>query len=166
MLRGLSALLVLCLVALLPAFAWESRTFSRIFRGRIEALDTFRHQDLEGLRGRLGIAEDVGFVGYFTEGDLCDPYGLVNGRAAAKRLYAQRFEACMARHPVFAFGSREFLQKVKFHQDLTGWSVCGSYPFENVRTRDVHFLVVAPSIVQAACPAEATPLVANLPHLL
>lgn len=163
--QGLRALLVLFLIALLPAFAWESRTFHRIFADRGLALNTFRGQDLLGLSGQLGIAEDVGFVGYFTQGNICDPYGLVNGRAAARLKYAQRFDHCMALHPAFAFGSREFLQKVTHEQDLAGWSVCGSYPFDNVRARDVHFLVVAPSQVGRACPGTAQPIAQAVPGL-
>ncbi len=165
--RGLQACLLLFLVALVPAFAWESRTFYRLFADRGAALNQFRAQErLVGLRGQLGIAEDVGFVGYFTQGDICDPYGLVNGRAAAKLKYAQRFDHCMAQHPVFAFGSREFLAKVTFQQSLAGWSVCGSYPFDNVRSRDVHYLAVAPAQSRAACPATAKPIAEVLPGLL
>lgn len=165
--RGLQALCLLFFVALVPAFAWEARTFHRLFLDRGAALNQFRAQgQLANLRGQLGIAEDVGFVGYFTQGDICDPYGLVNGRAAAKLKYAQRFDHCMALHPVFAFGSREFLQKVTFQRSLAGWSVCGSYPFDNVRSPDVHYLAVAPEQARLACPATAAPIAQVLPGLL
>ncbi len=164
--RALQVFGVVFLAALLPAFAWEGRTFLRLFQGRSAALNTFRAQHLESLRGQRGIAEDVGFVGYFTQGDICDPYGLVNGRAAARLRYEQRFARCMALHPVFAFGSVGFLQKVTHVQRLAGWSVCGSYPFDNVRSRDVHYLVVAPEQVQTACAASAVPVADVLPGLL
>ena len=113
----------------------------------------------------MGIAEDVGFIGYFTQGDICDPYGLVNGRAAARLKYQQRFDHCMAMHPVFAFGSETFLHRVEGEQSLAGWSVCGTYRFDNVRTRDVHFLAVAPGQVQQACAGRAQALSAVLPNL-
>ncbi len=165
--RGLGALLLLFFVALLPAFVWEAKTFHRLFLDRGAALNQFRAQgQLGSLRGQLGVAEDVGFVGYFTQGDICDPYGLVNGRAAAKLKYAQRFDQCMAMHPVFAFGSREFLQKVTFQRSLAGWSVCGAYPFDNVRSPDVHYLAVAPEQARLACPTSATPIAQVLPGLL
>ncbi len=165
--RGLRACLLLFLAALVPASAWESKIFHRLFADRGAALNQFREQaQLGSLHGQLGIAEDVGFVGYFTQGNICDPYGLVNGRAAAKLKYAQRFDGCMAMHPVFAFGSREFLQKVEFQQSLVGWSVCGAYPFDNVHSRDVHYLAVAPRQAGAACPSTAAPIAEVLPGLL
>ncbi len=162
---ALSLLAALVLAALIPAAVWESRTFYRLFQGRGSALNAFRAESLHGLEGKLGIAEDVGFIGYFTQGNICDPYGLVNGRAAARLKYQQRFDHCMAMHPVFAFGSQEFLHRVQGEQSLAGWSVCGTYRFDNVRTRDVHFLAVAPGEAAQACPGRAQPLAAVLPHL-
>jgi hypothetical protein len=148
---------VLLFVVLLPSVVWESKTFLRIFQGRGSALNAFRAQRLAGLQDRLGIAEDVGFVGYFTQGQICDPYGLVNGRAAARLNYDQRLSRCMAMHPEFAFGSEGFLHRVALAESLQGWAVCGAYRFDNVRTEDVHFLVVSPALIAASCPAEARP---------
>ncbi len=163
---GLTPLLILFLVVLVPSFAWESRVFARVFGRREAALRQFRAEPFNGLRGQKGIAEDVGFVGYFTQGDICDPYGLVNGRAAAHLNYDQRFARCMAGHPVFAFGSREFMQKVTHVQPLVGWLVCGVYPLENVRSPDLHYLVVAPSVVSSACSVHREPIARTLPGLL
>ena len=162
----LNALTALLLLALIPAAAWESRAFLRLFQGRGSALNAFRAQHLEGLHGQLGMAEDVGFVGYFTQGDLCDPYGLVNGRAAAQRSYQSRFDHCVALHPVFAFGGENFLRRINAEQSLAGWFLCGSYRFDNVRTADVHYLVVSPGHVPQACPGVAQPLSSALPGAL
>lgn len=162
---ALSALTALFLCALVPAAAWESKTFYRLFKGRGSALDVFRSQNLTGLRDKLGIAEDVGFIGYFTQGDICDPYGLINGRAAARLTYQPRFDHCMSMHPVFAFGSELFLRRVQGEQNLATWFVCGTYRFDNVRTPDIHFLVVAPEQAQAACPNSARPATRALPAI-
>ncbi len=165
--RLLNASVILLLIALVPAFAWESGTFHRLFAGRGQALDRFRGEpSLARLHGVPGIAEDVGFVGYFTQGDICDPYGLVNGRAAARLNYQQRLEHCMALHPRFAFGSDGFLHKVQSFQNLAGWFVCGAYPFENVRSHDVHFLVMEPAEARQACPNEAEPIAEAIPGLV
>ncbi len=167
--RGTDSLLRFAVVLLVVLFAassvWESRTFYRLFQGRGSALTQMRAGHLQGLEGQLGIAEDVGFVGYFTRGDICDPYGLVNGRVAAQLKYQQRFDHCMAMHPAFAFGGKAFLHRVQEQQDLATWSICGSYRFDNVRTEDVHFLAVAPNEVAKACPGRASPIKALLPEL-
>ena len=128
-------------------------------------MNAFRAQNLTGLRGKLGIAEDVGFIGYFTQGDLCDPYGLVNGRAVARLTYQPRFDRCMSMHPVFALGSEVLQHRVHEQQNLKEWFVCGRYRFDNVRTSDTHFLVVAPNQVQATCPDSAQPVASALPAI-
>ena len=162
-----NVVVLVLLLALVPAFSWESKTFHRLFTDRVASLQEFRDQkQLASLRGQLGIAEDVGFVGYFTQGDICDPYGLVNGRAAARLTYSQRFEHCVSMHPVFAFGSPEFLQRITRMRSLAGWFVCGAYPFDNVRSRDIHYLAVDPNRVMLTCPATATPIERALPGLV
>ncbi len=163
--RVFSILTAVLLISLIPAAVWESHTFHRLFQGRGSALNAFRAEPLRGLQGQLGIAEDVGFIGYFTGGNICDPYGLVNGRAAARLKYQQRFDHCMAMHPVFAFGNGEFLHRVSGEQSLAGWLLCGTFRFDNVRTRDVHFLAVAPLQASEACPGRAQPLSVVLPNL-
>ncbi len=161
----LRSAVVLLVVLLVASSVWESRTFYRLFQGRGSALTQMRAEHLESLQGQLGIAEDVGFVGYFTRGNICDPYGLVNGRDAARLRYQQRFDHCLAMHPAFAFGGKEFLRRVQGEQSLADWSVCGSYRFDNVRTEDVHFLVVSPGEAAKVCPGRAKPVASLLPDL-
>jgi hypothetical protein len=129
----------------------ESRLFLRVFRQRAAAIVSMRAQHLERLNDLPLTAYDVGFIGYFTESQVCDLGGLVNGRAVAAMDYAGRIGHCAAQHPTFAFGDLYQLDGLKTRINLSDWSVCGTYDLANLHASDLHYLVAAPATAAQVC---------------
>jgi len=131
----------------------ETIAMRRVFLHRRETLVAFETQHLDVLKGRQGIASDIGYIGYFTKANLCDLAGLVNGRAAARLSSQQRMQACAATNPDFLFASTGQLSPMTAVMDLSGWQICGRYDLTNVRSPDSHYLVVRPSLAEEVCAA-------------
>jgi hypothetical protein len=147
---ALVAFLGCCLVAL----PLESRLMLRVFRTRSQTMKLFIAQDLSGpIQGEPGVAEDVGYISYFTQAPICDLSGLVNGRFAASLTWQQRAVRCAAERPAFAFFNSTQARSYLGYLDFTGWRVCGQYDFGNMRSPDRHFLLVSPADVDAVCHA-------------
>ena len=49
-----------------------------------KGFDSMRRQDLGVFAGRPGVAADIGFIGYFADGRICDLSGRVQGREFAR----------------------------------------------------------------------------------
>jgi hypothetical protein len=142
--------IVLC-VSALPL---DSRFIYRVLATRAHTMQRFMSEDLTAaLQGHLGVASDVGYISYFSGGQICDLAGLVNGRAAAAMTADQRVQRCAAQHPEFAFVNASQAGALSQYLDLKDWRVCGQYDFGNLRVPDRHFLLVAPQLTQATCTA-------------
>jgi hypothetical protein len=150
------------LIAILLLEPIESKHFYRVFVGRATTFALFRSQHLETLRNEVGIAFDVGYIGYFTQARICDLAGLVNGRASARLTTPQRTRACAAQNPGFIFASASQIQMVGEYLPLADWQVCGQYNLVNLRRPDTHFLLVRPTHASEVCHAitgdDPTPL--------
>ena len=71
--RALSAFLICC-VAVLP---FESHWMYRVLSTRAHTMDHFMAENIASpLRDRLGVAGDVGYISYFSQGNICDLSGL------------------------------------------------------------------------------------------
>jgi len=148
----LLAYALIAVVILVQPF--EARAMYHVLRGRAKIMDTMEGQHLDVLRGRLGITADVGTIGYFSKADICDLNGLVNGRAAAAMSPAQRVAACAARNPGFLFLSAGQLAELSPYITISQWDVCGDdYDFTNVRSEDLHYLIVPATDAAPLCKA-------------
>lgn len=99
-----------------------------------------RDAHLDSFAGREIVAGDVGFVGYFTRGVICDTNGLVNGRAMAVLSAEKRIQFCIANHPDGVFMNAE--QAILFNRYLPigNWKICKAIDFENISRHDWHYL--------------------------
>ena len=138
---------------LLVEMPFESLAMHRVMTHRAATERLFESEHLDLLRTHRGVASDIGFIGYFTGADICDLAGLVNGRAAARLTSAQRVEACAATKPDFLYVNKSQLGPMAKAMELAEWQVCGRYGFANIRTEDVHYLLVRPEIAAETCGA-------------
>jgi hypothetical protein len=142
---------LIALVILVQPF--EARAMYHVLRGRAKIMDIMEGQHLDVLADRLGVAADVGTIGYFSKADICDLNGLVNGRAAAAMSPAQRAAACVARNPGFLFVNVPQLTDFSHYLTISQWDVCGDYDFTNVRSEDLHYLIVPATDAAPLCKA-------------
>jgi hypothetical protein len=132
----------------------DARLMHRVLTTRAHTMKLFMGQDLaSALHGQLGVAADVGYISYFSQGMICDLSGLVNGPAAAALSSRQRAIQCAAQHPSFAFVDADQAGELAPLIDFTGWRVCGQYDLGDMRKPDRHFLLVEPQDVAAVCHA-------------
>ena len=137
---------------LVVAWTVEGYFVNRIVEGRSQAYSDMREQNLGRLSGLPGVAFDIGFVGYFTRGAICDLSGLVNGREAARLSVNERAERCANRSPVFAFVTPSQAGFLQEYVDMRGWAVCYRYLFTNFRVPEPHYLLVEPRLKERICP--------------
>jgi hypothetical protein len=138
------------LVVLLPI---ESKLLYGVFRARSQSVAEFRAQHLERLSSMRLVAFDIGYIGYFSESQVCDMAGLVNGRARAKLSFHERVNLCVAERPQYGFVSRFSLGDLNNSIDLKGWSICSIYDFANLRASDLHYLIASPAATSEVCGA-------------
>jgi hypothetical protein len=131
----------------------ECVAMHRVLTGRSETMRAFESQHLEVLRGRRGVAAEIGYIGYFSGAEICDLAGLVNGREAARLSVKERANACAQTRPEFMFLNSTQFGPMAALTAMDDWKVCGEYDFTNVRTADRHYLVVRPGIAEEVCRA-------------
>ena len=137
--RGAVYAVAIFLALLLPV---DWMIAQRVMGQRAQTFIRMRDSDFHQLQGKVVIAGDVGFIGYFTGGQVCDLDGLVNGRSAAQSTPDQRYQSCAQKHPAALFLSRGQMEHLGRYIDLHQWVTCRTYDFVNVRTLDRHFLLV------------------------
>ena len=117
-------------------YAW------RLMQGRNATYKQMLGAHLSSFAGKEVLAGDVGFVGYFTQGDVCDIEGLVNGRAAAKLDFPARAALCAARKPDVLFLTEGQTAAMGAWVPLLDWVVCQHFDFANVHSLDRHYFMV------------------------
>lgn len=125
----------------------ETIVLDRIVRTHGETLEALRSAGLERFAGMPALAFDVGQVGYLSGADVCDPRGLINGRAAARASGVVRRAECWAREPVFVFLSEGQEQTVP---EVSAWPVCRELRLDVVRKAIPYRLRVRPGV---GCPS-------------
>lgn len=138
--------------------AAESTVTLRLTRGRAQALRTMSEAGLDRLRGRPGIAWDVGVLGYYSRADICDPLGLVNGRTWAELPSATRLDGCAQRSPVFVYASAGQRARLARHLSIDEWRACGRYSWANSRGADLRTLWIRPDVADEMCERDSTPV--------
>jgi hypothetical protein len=134
--------------------AFDGYIVSNISGGRSQTYQTFAHSNLAALRGQPGVAWDIGFIGYFSNGTIWDVHGLVNGRGIAKLTDKQRLDT-YAQHPLsFAFGDEPQLRDLRAAQPNAAWTCIFHADFPNFSGQpDRHWLIVASGLTQAILAA-------------
>jgi hypothetical protein len=117
-----------------------------------------RSSDFNDFQGKEVVAADIGFIGYFSDGQVCDLDGLVNGRAAAKASVDQRYRSCAQTHPVALFLSSAQMQRLGLYLDLHDWVPCQTFDFVNVRSLDRHYLLVPTADGPSECARFGGPI--------
>lgn len=146
---GIAAVIALLLV---PDTYFGSHTML----GRAKTFQQMRAAGLNNLSGHLMLADDIGFISYFTQANVCDLNGLVNGRAFAALTQAQRIQACVDRHPEALFLTTlrvRMLQSYIPNLDQD-WIACKRIDFPNVHSNDTHYLVVRKPLADQLCPVD------------
>ena len=129
-------------------FLVDAVLFYRITEGRSESYRNFLVSDFNYLKDRKGIAWDVGMVGFFTEGFILDPNGLVNGREIASISSQERMKLFSEERVEFAFVNEGQKRMLNQYIDTKNWLSVASFDFPNIRPgRDTHILLVEPSII-------------------
>jgi hypothetical protein len=131
------------LAALLLTLPYESRALYPMLQSRSTLLRQFESNHFELLEGKRGVAVDVGYIGYFSEADICDLAGLVNGREKARETSSQRDAGCVAAHPDFLFFDPATINDLRPYLSYNDWQACSQdYEFKNVNSFNRHYLIV------------------------
>jgi len=126
--------------------------------GRSKTFQQMHSAGFDHLSGHLLFADDIGFIGYFTQSNICDLNGLVNGRSFAALTQTQRIRACVNQHPdaLFLTTFRIGLMRSYIPNFSQEWIACKKIDFPNVYSNDTHYLVVRTPLADQLCPVSQT----------
>ncbi|QHS50756.1 hypothetical protein [Edaphobacter sp. 12200R-103] len=130
---------VLLAILIIPMDAWYG---FHAMMGRSKTFLQMRNSGLASLRGETIVAGDVGFISYFSQGNICDVDGLVNGRAVAALPPDLRYQRCAEAKPKALFLTSNQLRSLSSHLSLDDWSQCAVIDFQNVNSHDRHYLML------------------------
>jgi len=150
----------LVLVAIALAWTVDASITYRVTRDTAQIILDLARDQLDFLRGKPGVASDVGEIAYFSQGRICDLAGLVDGRALAEGTLQDRIRYCAAQSPVFAFLTPTQALQFESGFDLDSWRVCHGYVSRDTTGRPTHYLLLRPD-VKATC-SEPAPSVRSL----
>lgn len=128
----------------------DLQILNNISAGRTRTYEVLRKQNLDCLTGHQGVAWDVGMIGYYSNGQILDPNGLVNGPSVARMSRTQRLKFLIeSGNPVFAFVNVGQLEDLQRHLDMSDWEAVGRYEFPNFRkgSQDEHILFIDKQIL-------------------
>lgn len=148
------ALLALVLLALvLLAVPLEIFWIHPIVSDRAKLMASLPAQHLDVLQGKLGVAADIGIIGYFSKANICDMAGLVDGREFARLTVPQRGVAYAAAKPDFLYLNLGQLGLFNQFMPFPDWQVCGEYAMTGLHDKDMHYLIVPQSTAEHICKA-------------
>jgi hypothetical protein len=146
---GLAYAFLALLLLLLP---YESMALHPMLRSRSTLQRQFESSHFEVFKGKRGIAVDVGYIGYFSQADICDLAGLVNGREKARETAGERIAGCVAAHPDFLFVDPATINDLRPYLSYNDWQACSqSYEFKNVNSFNYHYLIVPRASAPEIC---------------
>lgn len=145
----ISALLIVCVLPLDIYYG------SRTMLGRAETFQQMRSSQLDRLNGHVMLADDIGFISYFSQANVCDLNGLVNGRSFAALTQQQRIQACVDLKPdaLFLTTLRIKIMRAYIPDLEQQWTPCKKIDFPNVHSNDTHYLLIRTEKVATLCPA-------------
>ncbi|HEX3967604.1 MAG TPA: hypothetical protein VHW70_06535 [Edaphobacter sp.] len=137
------------LVLVLP---YESKALYPMLKSRSSLERQFESNRFELFQGKRGVAVDVGYIGYFSQADICDLAGLVNGREKARETASQRAAGCAASHPDFLFFDAATINDLRPYLAYNDWRACSQfYDFKNVNSFNLHYLIVPRASAPEVC---------------
>jgi hypothetical protein len=140
----------------LIGFGGEAPLVRHITAERSRAFVAMRAQNLERLASGIGIAADIGMVGWFTHAEICDLSGLVEGSEWAHLSPDERARLCAQRPQAFVFVNHGQARSLGRYLDLKSMVVCFRYLLPNVSTDDAHVLYVEPRLAGEICRPPAS----------
>jgi hypothetical protein len=142
--------IVVIVCILLAWISYDLGKLKLITDGRAAGWETFASMRPGFLKARRGVAWDVGMVGFFTDGYILDPNGLVNGRKAATLSPEGRRSAICKRSDIeFVFANSGQLDQISQCLNLSGWRELGRFDFPNFNgLPDTHLLLVSPKAMR------------------
>ncbi|AFL89822.1 hypothetical protein Terro_3608 [Terriglobus roseus DSM 18391] len=142
-------------LVLLPLDIWFG---GHTMLGHAQAFDQMRDESLDRLAGHTMLADDIGFIGYFSQANVCDMNGLINGRKFAALSQVQRLQSCADQHPDAIFLTVPRISMMgRYIPHLTEeWIACERVDFFNVRTSDRHYLLIRKVDAERLCPRNTT----------
>jgi hypothetical protein len=129
----------------------EASVIYPIMASRAKLMTIVPHRHLDVLQGKLGVAADVGIIGYFSKANICDVSGLVNGRDFARLNSRERLLACAASKPDFLYFSIHQITHFNEFFPAGDWQVCGEYEMAGLGSKDIHYLIVPPATAEQIC---------------
>jgi hypothetical protein len=151
--RGLLVRGIISVVAIDLMF--ESLIVGRIAVVRSNVVAQFAKSGIGIFRGQIGLAHEVGIIGWYSGGDICDIDGLVGGRSWALMTRKARVAACAERPVAFAFLNEEQMaadsESENMRKTIGRMRKCGSYALANASGPDVHYLFVDPTFTAWNC---------------
>jgi hypothetical protein len=149
-----TATLVTCGLLIACLLPFDTYYGGRTMLGRAKTFQQMRSSQLDHLSGHIMLADDIGFIGYFSQANVCDLNGLVNGRDFAALTQLQRIQACVDRKPDALFLTTPRVQMMRSYiPDLEEWTPCEKIDFPNVHSNDTHYLLVRTEKAATLCPA-------------
>src|SRR5271170_7200874 len=139
------------LALLLLALPYEARALYPMLRSRATLLQQFESEDFKHFESKRGVAVDIGYIGYFSQSDMCDLAGLVNGREKARETSEERMTGCVATRPNFFFLDAATINDLHSLVNFRDWQVCSSYDFRNVNSSNRHYLIVPRANASELC---------------
>ena len=130
---------VIFITTVIFLFVPEFYLFQRISNGRNKALYTMNDSNLTFLKNDIGLAADIGYIGYFSEASICDMLGLIGGREFAILNTEQRIEECLKKDLGFLFLDIGQIEVIRKKIEYIGqWCVYDKYDFPNVSSMHTH----------------------------
>jgi hypothetical protein len=144
--------LAYALIALvLLELPFETRELYPIISGHAKLMKILPTQHLDVLQDKLGIAADVGVIGYFSKARICDLSGLIDGRKFASMNFNERVASCIAQKPGFLFLNRGQYDAFSVAFPSQDWQVCGAYEMNALHYKDIHYLIVPHNLAPQIC---------------
>ena len=150
--RAPLALAGLAAVVWAGATVYESRRIELVIRADGGRLVDMAADDLSALSRQKGIAYDVGFIGYLTDGVILDMNGLINGREVSRLSLEERARRFAAESPQFVFLTPDQVDHLAQWFDLRDFLVWRVYELPGTR----YYLGARRSLVEEKHLAGAT----------
>ncbi len=135
---------------IISPWLWNDfKVLKKISKGRSETFINLNNRDFSCFKNKNLIAEDLGMISYFSQANIFDPAGLINGRDLAKITKDERLNQYTKNTKIdYAFLNDEQIEELKKYLDLKKWETMDSYKFPNFKKNsdDVHYLLKSPEI--------------------
>ena len=138
-------------ILLIVEFAFEGFLFHRLAKQNSDVVAEMRSQNLAELAGQQGSATEVGYIGYFTHGQICDVAGLINGHDFASLDSERRAKICASRKPQFTFFAGYEEHQMSRYMKLDDLKACHRYNIATLKGDEWYTLRTSREWQQKVC---------------